>query len=70
MTNIYTATRLNLADINASSCQSVICYTIDINQSTMNVTLNPGGAFYCLDVQNVGGHLAQKYELSGPTINR
>lgn len=70
MKNIYTATHTNLVDINASSCNRVVCYNIDINQTTLNVTLNSTAANYCSDVQNVGGHLAHRYELGGATVQR
>ncbi len=68
--NLYTATHTNLEDINASSCDRVVCYTIDRNQTTLNVTLNSTAANYCADVQYVGGHLAHKYELAGKIIQR
>jgi len=70
MKNIYTATHKPLIDINSSSCNMVECYNIDINQTTVNVTLNETAALYCADVENVGGHLAHKYELGGQVIKR
>ena len=70
MENIYTATYTPLEDINASSCNRVVCYNIDINRTTIDVTINDTAAFYCEDVQNVGGHLAHRYELGGTIIKR
>jgi len=70
LTNIYTATHTNVEDINTSSCNRVVCYTINRSQTTLDVRLNSTAAPYCADVQNVGGHLAHKYELGGTTIKK
>ncbi len=70
LTNTYTATYTNLEDINTNSCDRVVCYTIERNKTTLNVTLNSTAANYCADVENVGGHLAHTYELGGSTIKK
>ena len=67
---IYTTTHTDLNDINSSACNNVICYTIDINETRMRVDLNSGGANYCADIQNVGGHLAKTYDFAGATVTR
>jgi len=70
LNNIYTATRTALKDINTTSCNMVECYNIDINGTTVDVTLNSDAAIYCTDVENVGGHHAGRYELGGSVIKR
>ena len=67
---IYTATHTDLNDINSSACDNVICYTTEINDTSMKVNLNSSGANYCADIQNVGGHLARTYEFAGSTVTR
>lgn len=64
----YTATGIN--DINITSCNNVVCYTIDINGSIMNIDINTSAANYCTDIENVGGHLIRTYQFSGQSINR
>jgi len=64
----YTAT--GVMDINISSCNEVICYTIDVNGSIMNIDLNTSGALYCNDIENVGGHLIGSYQFAGKSIQR
>jgi len=70
MKNIYTATHTPLMDINSSACDYVVCYIIDINQTTINVTLNPTAQLYCADIENVGGHMAHTYKLVGQSVTR
>ena len=67
----YAATRV--ADINFTSCSNVHCYTIDLNDSIMNVEINESAvaAFnFCADIENVGGHLVKSYQFSGQSIKR
>ena len=67
----YTAA--NIADINYPSCNKVQCYTIDLNGSVMNVEINDSAVdtlSFCADIENVGGHLAQDYQLSGSRVIR
>ena len=67
----YTST--NIADINSISCKKVQCYTIDLNGSVMNVEINESAVStlsFCADIENVGGHLAQNYQLAGSSIKR
>ena len=68
--NIYTARGTALKDINTTSCNLVGCYIIDINGTTVTVTLNSEAAIYCADVENVGGHHAGRYEFGGSVIKR
>ena len=65
---VYTATEIN--DINLSSCNSVQCYTININGSSMNVDINTSAPSFCDDVENVGGHLLGTYQFAGQSIKR
>lgn len=64
----YTATEV--MDINLSSCNSVNCYTIDINGSMMLVDINTSAAGYCTDIENVGGHLIHNYQFAGQSIKK
>ena len=67
----YTAT--NITDINFFSCNKVECYTIELNGTVMNVEINESAVealSFCTDIENVGGHLAQEYQLSGSRITR
>lgn len=67
----YAATQV--ADINITSCNNVVCYTIDMNESIMNVEINESAvnAFnFCADIDNVGGHLIGIYQFSGQSIKR
>ncbi len=64
----YTAT--GIMDINITSCNSVHCYTIDIDDSIMKVDINTSAANYCNDIENVGGHLIHDYQLGGQSIQR
>ena len=67
----YAATRI--ADMNITSCNNVLCYTIDMNVSTMNVEINESAvtAFnFCADVENVGGHLVKSYQFAGQSVRR
>ncbi len=72
MAAIYTATHNDINDsyLNSSACNYVQCYTIDINETSMRVELNSGGANYCQDIEEVGGHLAKTYDLAGATVTR
>ena len=67
---VYTATHTDLNDINSSACDNVICYTTEINGTSMKVNLNSSGANYCADIQNVGGHLEKTYDFAGATVIR
>ena len=56
----YAAART--ADMNITSCNNVLCYTVDMNGSTMNVEINESAVTdfnFCADVENVGGHLVR-----------
>lgn len=64
----YTAT--GVMDINLTSCNSVNCYRIDINGSTMQVDINTSAADYCDDIENVGGHLIHNYQFAGTSIKK
>ncbi len=64
----YMATKI--ADLNIASCNNVICYTIDINESIMNVDVNPSAANFCSDIENVGGNLVNSYQFAGQGVNR
>lgn len=68
--SVYTATSINLNDINSSACEKVVCFTREINASHMTVDLNISGADYCADIQNVGGHLVRTYKFGGATIKK
>lgn len=70
LNNIYTATHTALIDINSSACNLVECYIIDINGTTVTVTLNSEATVYCSDVENVGGHHAGTYQFGGAVIQR
>ena len=70
MKNIYTATHTDLEDINSSACDKVVCYAIEITDTTLNVELNSTAAVFCADVENVGGHLAHEYELGAAKVKR
>lgn len=65
-----TATGIDLINIDSDACNKVVCFTKEINASSMSVDLNVSGADYCADIQNVGGHLVKTYEFAGPTVKR
>ena len=67
---LYTATATPLNEIDSSACDSVVCYTMDINATHMVVDINTTAPFYCDDVQNVGGHLIGTHQFSGNSISR
>ena len=64
----YTATHIN--DINITSCNNVVCYTIEMNGSSMQIDINTSAPHYCDDIENVGGHLIGTYQFSGQSIKR
>jgi len=67
----YTSTRV--ADINMTSCNNVYCYTIDLNESILNVDINESAKdvfSFCTDIENVGGHLVKSYNIGGSSVNR
>ena len=67
---IYTATGTDLNDINTSACNNIVCFTTEINGSTIRVDLNASAANYCDDIENVGRHLIRTYDYSGKTVVR
>ena len=67
---IYTATHTNLNDINSSACNNVVCFTKEIMASSLRVDINITAAPYCIDIENVGGHLIRTYQFAGTTVNR
>jgi type II secretory pathway pseudopilin PulG len=67
---VYTASRINLKDINSSACNNVVCFTVERNVSRLNVDVNATAANYCADVENVGGHLVGSYEFAGASVIR
>ncbi len=68
--NLYTATRAPLTEIESYACDSVVCYTLEINATHMVVDINTTAPFYCDDIENVGGHLIGTYQFSGSVIKR
>ena len=67
----YAATKT--IDLNITSCNNVYCYTIDLNDTIMNVEINQTAktaVSFCNDIENVGGHLAKQYQLAGQRIKR
>jgi len=70
MGTIYTASGTDLNNINSFACNDILCYTIEINGSSMGVDLNISGPDYCDDIQNVGGHLVGTYQFAGASIRK
>ncbi len=68
--SIYTATNTALADINSSACDKVVCFSRDINGTSMRVDVNTSGAGYCQFVEEIGGHLAKTYNFAGSNVKR
>ena len=69
----YTATRIDYNDVNNSiACDNVVCYDIiyAINGINFNVDTNLTAADYCANIENVGGHLAKRYDFGGQSIKR
>jgi len=71
----YTATHQDYTATDhpvACDKNSTICYDIvySVNGEDFNVTTDPTAAPYCLDIDNVGGHLAKSYDFGGQTIKR
>jgi len=64
----YTATKI--MDTNITSCNDVVCYTIDTNGTAIHIDINASAASYCDDIENVGGHLIRDYQFAGQRINR
>ena len=80
--NHYMATRKDYtATDHPNSCNEdkTVCYDIiySINGKDFNVTTDSTGTdsdgithFYCADIENVGGHLANSYDFGGQSIKR
>ena len=67
----YAATRV--FDLNGTACSKVRCYTIEVIGSIMNVEINEtaeASLQFCSDVENVGGHLVNRYQFAGSTVKR
>ena len=68
----YAATGSDYNDTNHPvSCdvKNTKCYHIDyLGDGEINVTTLPNIDTYCLDIDNVGGHLARHYEFGGTRI--
>lgn len=67
----YTATGIDYNDADHSNaCSDIVCYdfTYAVNGQNFNVEINPTGATYCSDIENVGGHLAKSYNFGGSSI--
>lgn len=72
---IYIARHTDYTDaVHSDACErnKTLCYdfTYAISGRNFNVSLNPTGANYCADIENVGGHLAKRYDFGGQGVRR
>ncbi len=59
----------NLQNVGSNACNAVVCYTIIYNSGVLDVVANSGGAVFCSDIVNVGGHLVKTYEFKGTRVS-
>jgi len=66
----YALYRNRIPEGYTTSCDNIKCYTITTNDINFTVETNSTAENYCADVENVGGHLAKRYDFGGNTIKR